>query len=121
MSAPTGIDDYLAALPPDKRDAPERLRLIISAAVPEAVEVLYYRMPAFRHHGQALVAYAAFGDHCSLFPLNHQVIEAHGAELRSYDTSKGTIRFTPARPLPALLVERLVRSRLAELAGRPGP
>lgn len=118
MSAPTGVDDYLAALPPEQRKALKGLRRNIRAAAPEADEALYYRMPAFRHHGRALVAYAAFTDHCSLFPLSAQVIEAHAADLRSYRTSKGTIQFPADRPLPAVLVRKLVRARLAELAAR---
>jgi uncharacterized protein YdhG (YjbR/CyaY superfamily) len=118
---PATVDDYLAALPPEPRRVLEGLRRTIRAAAPEAVEALYYRMPAFRHHGRALVAYAAFKDHCSLFPLSPQVIESHAAELSAYHTTKGTIRFTPDRPLPASLVERLVGSRLAELAERRGP
>lgn len=114
------VDDYLAALPPEHRRALERLRRIIRAVVPDAVESLYYRMPAFRYQGRALVAYAAFQDHCSLFPLSPRVIEAHAAELSAYHTTRGTIRFTPDRPLPASLGERLVRSRPAETAGRSG-
>lgn len=120
MDAAVAVEEYLAALAPEQRKALEQLRRTIRAAAPEATEALYYRMPAFRHHGGALVAYAAFKDHCSLFPLSVRVIEAHAAELRDYRTSKGTIQFTPDRPLPAALVKRLVRARLAEVAPRPG-
>ncbi len=118
MQAPTSVDEYLAALAPTQRSALERLRRTIRAAAPETTEALYYRMPAFRDHGRALVAYAAFTDHCSLFPLSTEVIEAHAEELQPYRTSKGTIHFTADRPLPAALVRRLVRARLAENAAR---
>lgn len=120
MHQPDTVDEYLAALPPQPRRALERLRQAIRAAAPEATEGLYYRMPAFRHRGRALVAYAAFQDHCSLFPLSARVVEAHAEELRAYQTSKGTIRFPAGRPIPAALVKRLVRTRLSEIADRPG-
>jgi len=118
MNAPTDVDEYLAALAPEQREALERLRRLISSTVPEAVEALYYRMPAFRFRGRPLVAYAAFKGHCSLFPLSPQVIEAHAADLAGFSTSKGTIQFDPDRPLPGALVERLVRARQAEIADR---
>jgi uncharacterized protein YdhG (YjbR/CyaY superfamily) len=118
VDAPADVEEYLAALAPGPRAALEKLRRTIRAAAPEATEALYYRMPAFRAHGRALVAYAAFTDHCSLFPLSARVIEAHAEELRPYQTSKGTIRFTANRPLPATLVRGLVQERLAENAAR---
>ena len=119
MNAPVGVEEYLAALVPDQRKAPEQLRRTIRAAAPRATEGLYYRMPAFREGGRALVAYAAFRDHCSLFPLSAQIIEAHAADLAGFRTSKGTIQFAPDRPLPAALVKRVVRARQAEIAGGP--
>ena len=117
MNELNAVAEYLATLAPDQRKALEQLRRIIRAAAPRATEGLYYRMPAFRESGRALVAYAAFRDHCSLFPLSARVIEARAADLAGFRTSKGTIQFTPDRPLPAALVKRLVRARQAEIAG----
>ncbi len=104
------VDEYLAAVPVDARAALEKLRQVIRAAAPQAVEVISYQMPMFKHHGM-LVAFAAFKDHCSFFP-GSGVMESFQEELKNYKTSKGTIRFTVSKPLPASLVKKLVRARI---------
>lgn len=118
MAEPTGVDDYLAALPEEQRAALETLREMIKAAAPGATQAISYGMPAFKDHGRVLVYYAAFRDHCSLFPASMKVIEDHREALASYYTSKGTIRFHPDKPLPVALVQSIVRARLEEIAAR---
>jgi uncharacterized protein YdhG (YjbR/CyaY superfamily) len=118
MAAPVSVEAYLAALPAASRAALEELRKTIRAAAPEATETISYEMPAFKLHGRLLVSYAAFKDHCSLFPASRAVIEALGEELTAYVTGKATIRFHADRPLPAALVTRIVEVRLAENFGR---
>ena len=114
MSTPAeDVDAYLAGVPQDARTALEKLRALIRAAAPAATEVISYQMPAFRLQGRLLVAFAAFKNHCSLFP-GSSVMEAHKDELKGYDISKGTIRFPPGKPLPATLVKTLVKVRIAE-------
>jgi uncharacterized protein YdhG (YjbR/CyaY superfamily) len=110
---PRNIDAYLVALPADKRAALERLRRIISAAAPDAEECISYRLPAFRLHGRWLVAFGAAARHCAFYPMSGATIESHRAELKGFDTSKGTIRFQPDSPLPAALVKKLVKARMA--------
>ncbi len=61
-----------------------------------------------------LVSFAAWKDHCSLYPASYAVLEAFKDELKDYDTSKGTIRFQADKPLPAALVRKLVKARIAE-------
>jgi uncharacterized protein YdhG (YjbR/CyaY superfamily) len=117
-SARDPIDAYLARLPEDQRAALERLRRSIRAAAPRAEEGLSYGLPAFRLDGRALVAYGASTNHCSFFPMSPAVIEALAKELTDYSTSKGTIRFTPDHPLPAALVRRMVKARIAEIAAK---
>ncbi|CAN5496016.1 iron chaperone [soil metagenome] len=117
MAAPTSIEDYLAALPDERRAAVEELRQTIKAAAPEASETIAYQMPALRSHGgQFLVSYAAYKNHYSLFPASEAVTEALGEELKPYLTGKGTIRFPADRAIPAALVTKVVKIRAAENA-----
>jgi uncharacterized protein YdhG (YjbR/CyaY superfamily) len=118
MAAPTSVEDYLAALPEESRVALERLRMMIKAAAPEATETISYQMPAFRDRDRPLVAYAAFKNHCSFFPMSAKLIEDHKAELKPYETAKGTIRFRVDETLPATLVKKLVRARIKENEAR---
>ena len=111
---PRAVEAYLAALPDPSRAALERLRRTIRSAAPDATEGISYQMPAFKDQGRFLVAYAAFADHCSLFPATDGVKEALGDELAPYLSGRGTIRFTVDRPLPAALVTKVVRARLEE-------
>ena len=108
-------DEYLASLSADKRAALESLRKTIRAAAPDAEECISYQLPAFRL-GKLLVAYGASASHCAFYPMSAATIMAFKNELESYDISKGTIRFQPEKPLPAALVKKLVRARIAENA-----
>jgi uncharacterized protein YdhG (YjbR/CyaY superfamily) len=117
MPKPTNPDEYLAALPDDKRAALEELRRTIRAAAPGAEECISYSLPAFRQNGP-LVGYGATAKHCAFYLMSGSTVEAHRDQLAGYDTSKGTIRFAPDRPLPAELVHTLVRARIAENARR---
>jgi uncharacterized protein YdhG (YjbR/CyaY superfamily) len=110
------IDAYLATVPAEARAALQNLRKIIRAAAPKATETISYRIPMFKYHGM-LVGFAAFKDHCSFFP-GAVLSKAHRDELRPYGTSKGTIRFTPDKPLPAALVKKLVRERIKQNEAR---
>ena len=116
-STPSTIDEYLAGLPEDKRTALQNLRLAIHAVAPDAEECISYRLPAFRQNGP-LVAFGATANHCALYPMSATTIAAHHKDLERYDTSKGTIRFVPDKPLPMSLVRKLVKARIAENAGR---
>jgi len=111
---PETIDDYLAVLPEEVRVALEKLRKIIKAAVPKAEECISYRLPAFRLNGKMLVAFGATANHCAFYPMSSFTVEAHKDELKGYDTNKGTIRFPASKPLPAALVKKLVKARIAE-------
>ena len=113
------IDRYLAALSSDKRAALERLRRAIRAAAPGAEECISYQLPAFRLDGKVLVWFGAGANHCAFYP--GAVVEAYKAELEDYDTSKGTIRFQPDNPLPAGLVRKLVKARIAKNAAQRRP
>lgn len=95
------------------------MRAAIRSAVPrEATETISYGIPAFKHHG-ILVWFAAFSDHCSLFPTA-AVIEAFKKELKGFSTSKGTIHFPLERPLPVALIKKIVKNRVAQLQAKQG-
>jgi len=109
---PATIDGYLAGLSPDKRAALQHLRKTIRAAVPRAEECISYQLPAFRLDGRVLLWFGAGANHCSFYP--GAVVQGFKAQLEKYDTSKGTIRFPADRPLPATLVRKLVKARIAQ-------
>jgi uncharacterized protein YdhG (YjbR/CyaY superfamily) len=111
--APKNIDEYLAGVPEPARTTLNKMRAAIRSAVPpEATETISYRIPAFKHK-VVLVWFAAFSDHCSLFPTA-AVIEAFKNELKGFSTSKGTIQFPTDKPLPTALVKKMVKARVAQ-------
>ncbi|MGZ4900609.1 MAG: iron chaperone [Candidatus Angelobacter sp.] len=110
---PRTVDEYLARVPEPARNALTKIRAAIRSAVPpEATETISYRMPAFKHK-RTLVWYAAFSNHCSLFPTA-AVIEAFKDELKGFSTTKGTIHFPLDKPVPVALIKKLVKARVAE-------
>ena len=113
---PATIDQYLAPLPADQRDALQKLRKTIRAAAPGVEECISYGMPGFRYDGRMLVWFGAAVKHCAFYPGG--VVQAYAKELAAFETSKGTIRFQPDRPLPAALVRKIVKERIAGNAAR---
>jgi len=112
-AGPQTVEEYLAAVPEPALTTLNKIRAIIRSVVPpEATEAISYGMPAFKYKGP-LFAYAAFKDHCSLFPMGSRVIVEFREELKGFDTAKGTIRFPPDRPPSAALIRKLVKARLA--------
>lgn len=116
MAIPRSVDAYLAGLPEDQRAVLETIRKAITAAAPGATEVISYQMPAYKLDGRFLVSFAAFKDHCSLFPASGAVMEVLGKELEPYFSGKGTLRFTVDKPIPAAVVKKIVKTRIEENA-----
>ena len=112
---PQTIDEYLAPLSNEKRAALEKLRRAIKSAAPKAEECISYGIPGFRLNERLLVSFGAAAKHCAFYPGAYP-LKAHQDELKGYDTSKGTIRFSADSPLPATLVRKLVKTRIAEYA-----
>lgn len=113
---PETIDDYLAHVPSDERTALQRLRRAIHAVAPGAEECISYSLPAFRLQGRLVAGFGATPTHCAYYPMSGTVVEKLKHELRTYDTTKGTIRFRPDKPLSVSLIRKLLRVRLQELA-----
>jgi len=111
---PRTIDDYLAGVNANQRAALEKLRKTIRAAAPKAEECISYGLAAFRQNGRPLVAFGAAANHCAFYPMSSTTLTAFRDQLKSYETSKGTIRFSTDKPLPAALVRKLVKARMAE-------
>lgn len=114
---PASVDDYLAALPAKERRALESLRRVIKSAAPKATEGISYQIPTYKHQG-LLVSFAAFDNHLSFFGANSELRRQFAKELKDFEQSTGTIRFTPEKPLPAALVTRIVKARVAENEAR---
>jgi uncharacterized protein YdhG (YjbR/CyaY superfamily) len=113
-NTPKTVDEYLAGVPEPAASTLRHIRTVIQSVVPkDATEVISYGMPMFKLNGM-LVGYAAFAKHCSFFPTGSGVIEQFAKELKEYSTNKGTIRFTPDKPLPDALIKKIVRARVKE-------
>jgi uncharacterized protein YdhG (YjbR/CyaY superfamily) len=117
LTKPETVDEYLAPLSEEKRATLQKLRRAIKAAAPKAEECISYGIPAFRLRGRLLVAFGAAANHCAFYTGGHPV-KVHQRELRAYSTSKGTVRFPVDKPLPAALVRKLVKTRIAEYSAR---
>ena len=108
------VESYLAACPEPHRTTLEKLRATIRSVVPkETTEAIAYGMPSFRYKG-GLVGYAAFKAHCSFFPMSGRLVEEFADELKAFKTAKGTIQFAVDKPLPAALVKKMVKARVAQ-------
>jgi len=112
------VEAYLARVPEPARTTLEKVRAAIRSAAPkEATEGISYGMPAFRYKG-ALVGYAAFKEHCSFFPMSAALLDTMKNDLEGYRTSKGTLQFPMDKPLPAALVKKMVKARVADNENR---
>jgi uncharacterized protein YdhG (YjbR/CyaY superfamily) len=117
---PKDVDEYLAGVPEPARTTLNKIRAIIRSVVPpEATEAISYGMPSFQYKGP-LFGYAAFKNHCSLFPMGSSVIVAFQDELKGFETAKGTIRFPIDKPPASTLIKKLVKARIAQNEARKG-
>jgi uncharacterized protein YdhG (YjbR/CyaY superfamily) len=120
MATDPRVDGYLAGLPQAQRDLLQHVREQVRRVVPEAEETISYAMPAFRYDGRFLLSYAGWKRHCSLYPLTDSFRGGHRAALEGYGGTKGSIHFTPERPLPDPVLDELIRARVADLEGGRG-
>lgn len=111
---PKTIDEYLAGLSPEHRASLQKVRRAVHAAAPGAEECISYGMPAFRLNGRLIAGVKAAANHCSFHPMSGDTVASLKTDLAAYETSRGTIRFSARAGLPATLVRKLVRARIAE-------
>jgi uncharacterized protein YdhG (YjbR/CyaY superfamily) len=112
------VEEYLRGLEEPKRSTLQTLRRTILEIVPEAEQVISYNVPAFRVGGKTIAGFAAFKDHLSYLPFSGSVLAQLGDELGGYAMTKSSLHFPVDRPLPKVLVERLIAVRLEDARGR---
>lgn len=110
------VQAYFASTPAKARAALKKIRGAILATATGAEEAFSYRIPAFRLRGRPLVWYAAFKNHCSLYPMTGAIRRKLAADLKGYEVSKGTVRLPLAKAIPVGLVKKLVKARMAEMS-----
>ena len=111
---PTTIDEYLASVKPEQRAALQKLRQTIRAAASTADECISYGIPAFRLNGRPLVFFGAWANHCSFYPGSSTTLKKFRGDLKGFQITKGTIRFSTDNPLPIALVKKMIKERIAE-------
>jgi uncharacterized protein YdhG (YjbR/CyaY superfamily) len=109
------VAKYIAAKPKDVQPILRRIRSTLSKALPRAEEVISYQIPAYKLNGTAVIFFAGWKEHCSLYPATAGVVETFKKELAPYEVSKGTIRFPLSKPMPFKLIERIAKLRATEV------
>ena len=117
MSGDARVDAYLAKLPADQRDVLAALRVRVHELSPEAEETISYGMPAFKLNDRFFLSYAGWKRHCSIYPIDEQVLERHADAIRGYRRTTGSLHFSAAQPLPDALLADLVAQRANDLRG----
>ena len=113
----SSFEEYLATVPDPQRAELERIRQVGERTVPDAEEATSYGMPAFKYKKRPLLGFRVSKNHLSVFPFSPKAIAAAGGALAGFDLSKGTVRFTPDKPIPESALEQLLRYRLLEIEG----
>ncbi len=110
------VDEYITSQPESVRVALERVRRTIRKALPGAEEVISYQIPAYKLRGRAVLYFASWKQHYSIYPASEDVVAALGEALAPYELGKGTIRFPLSRPVPERLIARIARLRARKVA-----
>jgi uncharacterized protein YdhG (YjbR/CyaY superfamily) len=113
----TTFDEYLTSVPEPQKTELERVRQVVRRAVPDAEESVSYGMPAFKYKKRPLLGFRVSKNHLSVFPFSPEAVDAARDALAGFDLSKGTVRFTPDKPIPDAALEELLRHRLREIEG----
>lgn len=111
---PTSVKDYFESIPEEARNTLGGLLKTIRHIVPDGVEVISYQIPTIKYKGRGLVAFSAHKSHCSLHLMSKAIMEEYKDELKLFDTTKASIHFTAAKPIPNVLVKKLIMARIVE-------
>jgi uncharacterized protein YdhG (YjbR/CyaY superfamily) len=114
-SVPSSVDEYIAAQPEEMRPRLAKVREAIRKAVPDAVEVIAYRMPGYKLHGKPMLYFAGFKEHYSVFGASGVFLATIADQLKGYELSKGTVRFPLTKPVPVALISRIAKARAATI------
>lgn len=115
MNTDPRVDAYLGAQPAEQRELLQALRARVAALAPEAKETISYAMPAFKLDDRFLLSYAGWKHHCSIYAIHDELLAKYAPELRGFTTTKGSLHFSRAQPLPDALVDEFVRTRVATI------
>ena len=113
-ASPEKVDDYIDLQPEEARAALIKLRSAIKTTAPRAEEVISYGMPAFKYEGRMLVGYANFKNHIGFYPWDSKTVERFKKELKDFPTSPGAIQLLKSKPIPVMLVKKIVKARMKE-------
>ena len=113
------VDEYIATHPEDVQAILQRVRRAIRTAIPGAEEAISYQIPTYRLHGGAVIYFAGWKRHYSIYPASGALVEAFQEDLAPYEVRKGTIRFPLSQPVPVKLIERIARFRAKEAIRPP--
>jgi uncharacterized protein YdhG (YjbR/CyaY superfamily) len=108
------VAGYIAAQPRSARSALTRVRRIIRRALPDAEETISYKIPAYKLDGRAVLYFAGWKEHYSLYPVSAGLAAALDAAPGAYEIRKSTIRFPLGKAVPATLIERIAKLRARE-------
>lgn len=112
------VDEYIATLPDDVQPTLQRVRNAIRKAMPNAVEVISYQIPAYKLDGSAVLYFAGWKQHYSIYPATDDLLDEFKDDLAPYTVEKATIRFPLSQPVPVKLIERIAKFRAKETADR---
>ncbi len=108
------VDEYIATFPEGTQKVLQQLRGTIRKALPEAEEVISYKMPAYRLGDRPVVWFAGWKMTYSIYPLTGRLFEELKGELTPFKVNKSTLRFPLSQPVPVKLIARIAKLRAKE-------
>lgn len=108
------VDQYIASQPDAVQTVLSRVRIAIRKALPDAEEMISYNIPTYKLHGAAVLYFAGWKKHYSLYPVTDHLKREFKDDLAGYEIEKGTMRLPLGEPVPVKLIARIARFRAGE-------